>query len=246
MRQVNIIPMAGAGQRFVKEGYLTPKPLIDVKGKPMVVRAANSLPPADKWIFVCQRQHIENSEMEAVLRSEFNDCEIVLADRLPQGQACSCLLASPFMEETDCVSIGPCDVAYSYSQKSYLDQLKQHDAIVFTCSPTEIMLSNPRAYGWVNIDDDHKVQNITCKKVASDTPENDQVIVGAFGFNQAKFFSNAVHDMIKMKLLVRGEYYLDTAIANAFDLGYKISALKIDRIDNWGTPEELQAWLKDN
>ena len=31
-----IIPMAGAGSRFAKVGYTFPKPLIDVKGKPMI------------------------------------------------------------------------------------------------------------------------------------------------------------------------------------------------------------------
>ena len=32
MRKVNLIPMAGAGSRFVKAGYTFPKPLINVKG----------------------------------------------------------------------------------------------------------------------------------------------------------------------------------------------------------------------
>lgn len=245
MRHVNVIPMAGAGQRFVDEGYQVPKPLIDVKGKPMIVRAAKSLPPANKWIFVCQRQHVENTEIEAVLRSEFNNFEIVLSDGLPRGQACSCLLAAPFLEETDSVSFGPCDAAFSYSQEDYRDKLQQYEAIVFTSFPTDIMLSNPSAYGWVNIDDNHEIQNITCKKIASDTPENDQVIIGAFGFNQAKFFFHAAHDMIEKKKLIQDEYYMDTAFANAFDLGYKVAALKVDRIDNWGTPAELRDWLRD-
>jgi predicted HAD superfamily phosphohydrolase YqeG len=31
-----LIPMAGAGSRFAQAGYTFPKPLIDVKGKPMI------------------------------------------------------------------------------------------------------------------------------------------------------------------------------------------------------------------
>ena len=30
-----IMPMAGEGSRFVEAGYTVPKPVIDVKGKPM-------------------------------------------------------------------------------------------------------------------------------------------------------------------------------------------------------------------
>ncbi|HIB92841.1 MAG TPA: lipopolysaccharide biosynthesis protein, partial [Candidatus Lambdaproteobacteria bacterium] len=55
MRRVNLIPMAGAGQRFVDGGYDTPKPLIEVDELPMIVQAANSLPVADYWIFICRK-----------------------------------------------------------------------------------------------------------------------------------------------------------------------------------------------
>ena len=33
--RVNLIPMAGDGSRFLKGGYKTPKPLIDVDGLPI-------------------------------------------------------------------------------------------------------------------------------------------------------------------------------------------------------------------
>jgi len=38
-----LIPMAGAGSRFIDAGYDLPKPLIDVCGKPMIGRVIDSL-----------------------------------------------------------------------------------------------------------------------------------------------------------------------------------------------------------
>ena len=38
-----LIPMAGEGSRFAKEGYVFPKPLIDVNGKPMIQRVIENL-----------------------------------------------------------------------------------------------------------------------------------------------------------------------------------------------------------
>lgn len=35
--------MAGKGRRFLKDGYKTPKPFIDVAGKPMVARVIENL-----------------------------------------------------------------------------------------------------------------------------------------------------------------------------------------------------------
>jgi GTP:adenosylcobinamide-phosphate guanylyltransferase len=38
-----IIPIGGIGQRFKDEGYITPKPLINVLGEPMVCRLISGL-----------------------------------------------------------------------------------------------------------------------------------------------------------------------------------------------------------
>ena len=44
MRSLHIImPMAGEGTRFLKEGWTTPKPLIELKGIPLFVRAIRSV-----------------------------------------------------------------------------------------------------------------------------------------------------------------------------------------------------------
>jgi hypothetical protein len=38
-----ILPMAGNGQRFFDEGYLSIKPLIDIKGAPMFKRVVENI-----------------------------------------------------------------------------------------------------------------------------------------------------------------------------------------------------------
>ena len=52
MKIINLIPMAGNGMRFKNVGYSTPKPLIPVHGKPMIVKAIESLPKASLNILI--------------------------------------------------------------------------------------------------------------------------------------------------------------------------------------------------
>ncbi len=54
-----LIPMAGAGSRFEKAGYTFPKPLIDVRGKPMIQWVVDNLNVEAKYIFIVQRSHFE-------------------------------------------------------------------------------------------------------------------------------------------------------------------------------------------
>ena len=57
-----LIPMAGAGSRFAKEGYTFPKPLIDVQGKPMIQAVVENLDFNNEYIFLVRKEHIEKYE----------------------------------------------------------------------------------------------------------------------------------------------------------------------------------------
>lgn len=63
-----LIPMAGAGTRFEKAGYTFPKPLIDVRGKPMIQVAVENLNIDAQHIFICQKEHYEKYNLQHVLQ----------------------------------------------------------------------------------------------------------------------------------------------------------------------------------
>ena len=54
-----LIPMAGRGSRFATQGYTFPKPLIDVKGKPMIQVVVDNLNIKAKYTFIVQKEHYE-------------------------------------------------------------------------------------------------------------------------------------------------------------------------------------------
>src|ERR1700759_1944345 len=90
-----IIPMAGRGTRFASAGYELPKPLIDVRGKPMIRRVIENLRPArpHRFIFLCLAEHLEPFDLRQRLREWAPDCQIVPVDRVTEGAACTVLLA---------------------------------------------------------------------------------------------------------------------------------------------------------
>lgn len=63
MRTLHIImPMAGEGSRFLKEGWDTPKPLIELKGLPLFMRAIGSVNSDNislKYSFIVRQEHID-------------------------------------------------------------------------------------------------------------------------------------------------------------------------------------------
>ena len=64
-RSMNIlIPMAGRGSRFESQGYTFPKPLIEVKGKPMIQVVVDNLNIKAKYTFIVQKDHYETYNLQ--------------------------------------------------------------------------------------------------------------------------------------------------------------------------------------
>ena len=90
--------MAGAGSRFSKQGYLKPKPFIDVMGKPMIVRVMENLAFKNaKFILIARKEHLES---ESALIEEINEKYNVIfisIDKLTEGAACTILYARKYI-----------------------------------------------------------------------------------------------------------------------------------------------------
>ena len=76
-----LIPMAGEGSRFVKEGYTFPKPLIDVQGKPMIQKVVENLDFDCEYIFLVRKKHIEKytgliDTLDRITNSKFQYVEV--------------------------------------------------------------------------------------------------------------------------------------------------------------------------
>ena len=91
-----LIPMAGAGSRFEKVGYTFPKPLIDVKGKPMIQIVAEMINIEANFIYIVQKKHREKYNLDTLLNLITPNCQIVEVDGLTEGAACTTLLAKEY------------------------------------------------------------------------------------------------------------------------------------------------------
>lgn len=88
---VCVIPMAGAGSRFTKEGFALPKYAISAKGKSLLSWSLESLPLDlfSKVILVAQNSAVEQVDPLSVITTEQAAyvTDVVLLDHLTKGQA---------------------------------------------------------------------------------------------------------------------------------------------------------------
>lgn len=247
-----LMPMAGRGMRFVEAGYTSPKPVIPVSAKPMVVQAADSLPPAKRYIFVALKEHLQNSELPSVLQSEFKQSSIVSLNDVTEGQAITCELglaqAVPPVSPDDSLLIGACDNGLIYDKKAYADLLvdKSWDVCAFTFRNHPSSERKPEMYGWLMVDDKSKqfpnVTGVSVKKPISSTPRDDHAVVGAFLFRKVSTFAKAIELLKKKNERVNGEFYADSLMGTAIELGFKCVVFEVDEYICFGTPNDLKTF----
>lgn len=246
MNKINIIPMAGDGLRFVKNNILTPKPFIKINGEPMFYHASKCMPQYDKFIYICQKKHLKNINISNFLKlKNINSYELISIDQITKGQAETVLLSENFIQKDDRIFVHSCDSYIFFDKQKYQNFINSNDIVIFTTKPNNYHLENINSFGWVS-SKNQKILNITCKKPASNNPSNDNVIVGTFAFNNKLSFVNSIKNIIKKKIKINDEYYLDIAVSYANELNYKVVELVVDKYISWGTPEELQSFLNNN
>lgn len=242
--KVNLIPMAGMGSRFLKEGFNIPKPLIQVSGQPMILKAAQSLPEADKWIFVCQQSHLTNSPLSEILKEQYPGCIIIPIDHITEGQACTCLMAEEFINKEDSLMIGACDNGMTWDADKFnsLCEDINVNALIFTFRHNVTVKRHPEMYGWVKIDKDNFVQETSVKIPISADPINDHAIVGSFWFRRAGDFFDRVKEMMTKDARINNEFYVDKVFDFFISSKLNVKVFEIEKYICWGTPNDLRTY----
>ncbi len=247
-----IIPMAGAGQRFLDAGYQVHKPVLPLtdrrsgKAFPMVVCAAMDLPgrePDGGNITFIDRSFHKADGIEQEIAQYFPNASFLTLDRLTEGQACTCLAAKEKIDGMDELLIAGCDNGMVFEEPMFWKLAQQCDVIVFTYRHHEAVLAHPDAYGWVDADQDNRITRISVKKAISDTPMEDHAIVSAFWFRHGSYFVEAAEKMIAENDRIHGEFYVDQAICHAIELGLDARVFEISRYLGWGTPKDYEDYM---
>ena len=233
-----VIPMAGRGSRFANEGYLLPKPLIDVRGKPMIERVVENLTPKSKhkFIFLVLEDHIQSYAIDAKLQNLAPGCEIIVVHSVTEGAACTVLLAKGLINNTDSLMIANSDQWINYDINEYVNYDSIFDGMIMT------MYANDPKWSFIDFNQEF-VSRVVEKEVISN-----EATVGIYNFSKGSDFVDAAETMISKDLKVNGEFYVAPAYNELILCGKKIGYKNIDTIDETGmhglgTPEDLRIFL---
>lgn len=231
-----VIPMAGAGSRFAKVGYTLPKPLIPVKGVPMIQLVINNLKPEreHRFIFLCQKSHIDTYSLPEKLSAFAPGSVIVPVDGLTEGAACTVLLAKALIDNDAPMMIANSDQYVDVDINVYLDQLGAADGLIMTMPGTD-----PK-WSYVSKDAEGYVTQAVEKRVISD-----EATVGIYNFARGRDFVKAAQNMIDNNHRANGEFYVAPAYNEMIAQGARVLTHNVGAgMHGIGIPSDLEAFLE--
>ena len=234
--------MAGKGSRFAKAGYKTPKPFIDVCGKPMIQVVVDNLTPScdHRFIFICQNEHLDQFNGRQLLNSIAHSPIIIGIDGYTEGQLSSALLARSYIDNEDPLMTANTDQFIDFSIDQYLGYMKemQLDGLIMTMDA-----SDPK-WSYVELSQETGMVERTAEKEVI----SNQATVGIYNFAKGKDFCRAADELISENIRTNGEFYICPVFNSLIKDGCKIGTYNIGQEGNGmyglGIPDDLKKFLE--
>ena len=233
-----LIPMAGRGSRFASQGYTFPKPLIEVKGKPMIQVVVENLNIKANYTFIVQKEHYEKYSLNYLLPLIAPDCNIVQVDGITEGAACTTLLAKEFIDNDEPLIMANSDqfVEWDSNETLYAFQNDGIDGGIITFPAT-----HPK-WSYAKLGDDGYVSEVAEKK-----PISEHATVGIYYWKKGSDYVKYAEQMIDKDIRTNNEFYVCPVFNEAIQDGKKIRIKDIQKNGMWGigTPEDLSYFLEN-
>jgi dTDP-glucose pyrophosphorylase len=230
-----LIPMAGAGSRFQQAGYTFPKPLIEVRGKPMIQVVVENLNVDARHIFVVQKEHYDQYNLKHLLGLISPGCEIIQVDGMTEGAACTTLLAKEFIDNDEPLLYANSDQFLDWNSNEFMYAMEADEVdggmLTFTATHPKWSFAKLNEEGFVS-------------EVAEKKPISDIATTGIYYWRHGSDYVKYAEQMVTNNTRVNNEFYVCPVFNEAIAAGKKIKTFHFNGMWGIGTPEDLDYFNK--
>lgn len=244
MRLLHIImPMAGEGSRFLNEGWITPKPLIQLNGKELFLRAISSveIPHVEmKYSFIVRQEHVDKYSIDEGIKAVLPYANIFTVQKTTRGAVETCLMAREAINEEDAILVMDCDLEF-HSQRfnSLIKGILSKSVEEVNGGVLVSFNSNEPRYSYAEVNSAGIVVRTAEKEVISH-----HALCGAYFFSSARSFLYAADSLMHKENFSKSEYYVSLLYNYLLQRGEIVRLAKMEEYYSYGTPEELNRYTQ--
>ncbi len=235
---VTVLPMAGQGSRFLREGYDVPKPYIPINGSYMFLQALKCLPSTSDLFFASLTSRKDLIDLEKYGK-------VVWLNDVLEGQACTTeRIVNHISDPNMSFLVSACDNGILYDADKFLDLVNDsdNDIIVWSYRNNFTSYRNPDAYSWLDVDNENIITKVNVKDFRGVNPLDEYAVVGTMFFRNKEIYNNSLKKLYEKNIRTNGEFYIDNLLNEAIHLGYIVRNFEVDEYICWGTPNDLKTY----
>ena len=233
-----IMPMGGRGARFFDDGYVIPKPLIELAGRPFFYWAAQSVlrdVPVAGLRFVVLEEHVRDFAIDRRIREYYPEARVITIPAVLPGAVLTCMAGAEDVPRGEPLLFNDCD--HMFRSRAFAEFCAAEEAD----GPDGALLTFPSReakFSYVRYGEDGGVCGTAEKQVVSG-----DAICGAYYFRDAETFLSAARQYLTEcryeEFFVSGVY--DVMVRG----GRRVRTFATDVHISFGTPEEYRAAERD-
>lgn len=235
-----MIPIGGLGERFSKENYKNPKPLINVLGKPMINWVIDSfkLAPEDKIVIV-YRDELNNYNFKEYLKNEYPKANITFVElkHTTRGAAETvlCGLNNLYKNLDEPVMISDCDTFYGEDVVAMYKSVKGNCIFYFEDKEDKPIFS------YISTNESNQVTDIA-EKVKISNKAN----TGVYCFESGRRLKLFCEEILESSFRIKNEFYISDVYRMMITHHEIINSVQVKDFHCLGTPFQLRLFASNN
>jgi HAD superfamily hydrolase (TIGR01509 family) len=235
-----IIPLCGKGERFKKEGFINPKPLIEIFDKTMIEYTIDNLSiTQNDNFFILYDEDLDNHEFFEKIKNKYAFINFIKIKQKTSGASETLFIGIDIILKKyayhkktliiDCDTFYTCDIAEIFRKKN-------ENTVFYYHSISE----NP-IYSYIELDEStRKISRIAEKQKISENANT-----GAYAFSDINILYRYCKKVIEENIRFNNEPYISCVIDEMLKSSFTFYGEKIKKTNvfSLGTPSELNQYI---
>jgi NDP-sugar pyrophosphorylase family protein len=222
-----IIPMSGIGKRFIDAGYETPKPLIEVDGKPMIEHVINLFPSVTDITFIVNENHLQNTNMREILIRISPNCNIVsVGFEKCKGPVDTVNKVIDVIDDNKEIIISYCDYGTYWNFQEFLKSTKNYDGSIPCYKGFHPHMLGSDNYAFCR-EQNNELIEIKEKEPFTNNKMNEFASNGTYYFKKGSYIKKYFKELVDLNINVNGEFYVSLVYNLLIRDGLKINIFEI-------------------
>jgi NDP-sugar pyrophosphorylase family protein len=238
-----IIPMSGTGKRFLDAGYDRPKPLIEVDGLPIIHHVLNLFLGVTDVVFICNNDHLRNTDMEKVLMTICPFGKIVGIDSYKKGPVHAVLQAADQISKTKEVIVSYCDYGTYWNFNKFIETARNgnYDGSIACYTGFHPHMLGSDNYAFCK-EKNKELIEIKEKEPFTNNKMSEYASNGTYYFKSGEILKKYFKQLIDLDISLNGEYYVSLVYNLLIKDGLRVNIFEIENMLQWGTPYDLEIY----